>query len=156
MTNVLIAVGSNEGKESNIPAAVDLLDAHPQIHVLAQSPAFATPAIGPDGLPAPQPEFHNAALLVETDLDPGSLQTALRAVEHQLGRVRTADKFAARPIDLDIAYYGDTCVELDGKRIPDGDVLRFAHVAIPLAAVAPEWRHPETGESLSAIAAHLA
>ncbi len=70
-----------------------------------------------------------------------------------MGRVRTADKFAPRPIDLDIAFYGDRVLEVAGKVIPDPDVLRFAHVAAPLADVAGDWIHPQTGQTLAEIAA---
>jgi 7,8-dihydro-6-hydroxymethylpterin-pyrophosphokinase len=80
------------------------------------------------------------------------LRQVLRTIETTLGRVRSADKFASRPIDLDLAYYGAGVVVVDGKTIPDEDVLRYAHVAVPLAAVAPTWLHPITGQSLTTIA----
>jgi 2-amino-4-hydroxy-6-hydroxymethyldihydropteridine diphosphokinase len=145
-------MGSNVDKERNLPAAVAALRDHPAVTVLASSPTYVTAAIGADGEQAAQPAFHNAALWVETELPPQALRTLLRNIEAQLGRVRGADKFAPRPIDLDIAFYGNQVLEVDGKAIPDPDVLRFAHVALPLAAVAPGWLHPEHGRPLSAIA----
>jgi 2-amino-4-hydroxy-6-hydroxymethyldihydropteridine diphosphokinase len=152
MIPVLISMGSNVDKERNLPAAVAALHNHPAVNVLAASPTYVTAAIGATGKRASQPAFHNAALWVETELPPEALRTLLRAIEAQLGRVRGADRFAPRPIDLDIAFYGNQVVEVDGKVIPDPDVLRFAHVALPLAAVAPGWLHPEHGRPLSAIA----
>lgn len=82
----------------------------------------------------------------------------LRAIEAVLGRVRTADKNAPRPIDLDIALWGDRVIEdrAAGLVIPDPDILRWPHVAVPLADVAPDWVHPADGRTLAAIAAGLA
>lgn len=152
---VLIALGSNIDRERNMVAAIDRLRAHPAIEVLAASPIYTTAPIGRDGAVTEQPVFANAAVRVETDLTAGDLRRELRAIEAALGRVRTADKFAPRPIDLDIALYGSEVLEIDGHHIPDRDVLRFAHVAIPLADIAGDWIHPETGQSLAAIAAPM-
>jgi len=152
---VLIALGSNIDRERNMAAAIDRLRAHPAIDVLAVSSVYTTAPIGRDGAVTEQPVFANAAVRVETDLTAGNLRRELRAIETSLGRMRTADKFAPRPIDLDIALYGSEVLEIDGHHIPDRDVLRFAHVAIPLADIAGDWIHPETGQSLAAIAAPM-
>ncbi len=55
-----------------------------------------------------QPNFLNAAVLIETDLTAAELkEQVLQVIERELGRVRTADKNAPRTIDLDIALFGD-------------------------------------------------
>jgi 2-amino-4-hydroxy-6-hydroxymethyldihydropteridine diphosphokinase len=153
MTEVLISLGSNLDKEINLPAAIALLRQHPDILVLAVSPVLVTAAIAADGSFAAQPEFHNAAVRAETALAPQELRGVLRAIETQLGRVRGADKFAPRTIDLDLSFYGSGVTGANDKPLPDPDVLRFAHVAIPLASVAGDWVHPVTGETLTAVAA---
>ncbi len=86
----------------------------------------------------------------------GRLRSVLRDIEASLGRVRTADKFAPRPIDLDIALFGQLVVDLEGSPIPDPDLAPLPHVALPLADIAPEWILPATGETLAQIAARLA
>jgi 2-amino-4-hydroxy-6-hydroxymethyldihydropteridine diphosphokinase len=158
VTQVLISLGSNMNKERNLPAAVALLGQHPAVEVLQVSSPLETPAIGADGGIAEQPPFHNAAVLAETALAPAELREVLRSIESQLGRVRVADKFAPRPIDLDLSFYGDVALEGSGAQNPglaDPDVLRFVHLAVPLAAVAPLWIHAQTGETLEEIAARL-
>jgi len=150
---VLITLGSNINREQNVDEALARLEQQPDMHILAVSPVYVTQAIGADGRAAAQPAFSNAAICAETELDPISLRGKLRALEAAMGRVRTADKFAPRPIDLDIAFYGDRVFEVAGKVIPDPDVLRFAHVAVPLADVAGDWIHPQTGQTLAEIAA---
>jgi 2-amino-4-hydroxy-6-hydroxymethyldihydropteridine diphosphokinase len=152
---VLITLGSNIDRERNIQRALAELERHPRLRVLAVSPVYVTPALGADGQPSGQADFANAAVRAETDLEPAALRQALRAIESAMGRVRTQDKFAPRPIDLDLAFYGREIIETEGRPLPDPDVLRFAHVAVPLADVAGEWVHPQTGQTLAEIAAAL-
>lgn len=155
MSEVLINIGSNIDKEVNVPAAVARLRAHSPITVRAVSAVLETPAIGADGQPANQPSYHNVAVRASTTLSLQQMRDLLRQLEAELGRMRGPDKFAPRTIDLDLAYYGDsppTATDSAGERALDADVLRFAHVAIPLAEVAPDWVHPATGTTLAAIA----
>ncbi|NJN82457.1 MAG: 2-amino-4-hydroxy-6-hydroxymethyldihydropteridine diphosphokinase [Caldilineaceae bacterium] len=93
--------------------------------------------------------------MVETNLTAGELRQVLRSVEAGLGRVRSADKFAPRTIDLDITLFGQEILNLDGSQIPDVDIVRYAHVATPIAELCPLWRHPQTGQTLSQIAENL-
>ncbi len=156
MIEALISLGSNIEKEKNISAALRALEAQPEISCMKVSSVFETKAIGADGTPTGQKDFHNVAVLIETDLTFKQLRFFLRSVEGSLGRVRTDDKFAARPIDLDIALYGDSVLDLEGSQVPDPDIVRYPHVAVPLADVAPAWIHPLTGDTLAQIARRLA
>ncbi len=145
---VLITIGTNVARETNLVRAVRGLASYPGVRVVAVSPVYEGPAVGGT---RPQPPFYNAAALLETELTPDELREALRLLEAGLGRVRSADKFAPRPIDLDIAFFGDRVFDLAGRHIPDPDVLRYPHLAVPLADIAPDWRHPETGQTLAEI-----
>jgi 2-amino-4-hydroxy-6-hydroxymethyldihydropteridine diphosphokinase len=148
----LITLGSNINPGQNLPQAIDRLGRQPGIAVQKVSPVYETAPVG--GQPG-QPVFHNAAVLLETTLEPAALKQALFEVEAGLGRVRTANKYAPRPIDLDIAFYGGENFELAGRRIPDPDAARFAHLALPLADVAPNWVHPELGITLAQLITRL-
>jgi len=152
MARVLVMLGSNMQPERNVPAAVARLSQLSALRLIATSATYVTPAIGADGRGSGQADFHNAAVLIETDLVPTLLVQCLRAVEADLGRVRSKDKFAPRPIDLDIALFGDTSSDLSSRHFSDPDILRFPHMALPLADVAPDWIHPETGRTLGQIA----
>jgi GTP cyclohydrolase IA len=142
MIPVLIALGSNINPEHNLAQAVAMLSRLPGIKLQAVSPIYKS---APVGVVTPQPAYLNAALLVQTDLDPTALKRTLRGIEAALGRVWAEDRYAPRPIDLDIAFYGQQVLDLDGSRIPDPDILHYAHVAVPLADVAPDWVYPEHG-----------
>ncbi len=156
MTDVLLLLGSNIEPAANLKSALQALEGIPDSHVVAVSATYATPAIGSDGKQADQPDFHNAAVHVQTALDIHDLRRQLRQIESQHGRVRTHDKFAARPLDIDITFFGQSILTIDGTEIPDPDVEKQAYVVIPLAEIAPDWRHPQTGQRLRQIASGLA
>jgi GTP cyclohydrolase I len=140
----VILLGSNIEKERHLPEAIRLLRRHHRIEVRKVSRFFESPAVGG---PPDAPSFFNAAIVACTDFGPEELRTELRQIERVLGRVRTADRYAPRTIDLDIAYYSDLVAEFDGWQLPDPDMSRVAHAAIPIADVAPDWIDPVSGRS---------
>lgn len=146
-----ILLGSNINKEQNLPEAVRLLAKFDR--VVAVSSVYETAPVGLED----QPHFFNAAVQVETELSAGDFRRQVLArIERLLGRVRTADKNAPRTIDADIILFNDAIFDLDeDHHIPDPDLLRFPHVAVPIAELAPDLAHPETGDRLGYIAAHL-
>ena len=153
MPAVLITLGSNIDKEVNLPQALDALRQHPEMRVIAVSPIYVTAPVG--GVPG-QSDFYNAAAWIETDLAPAALRERLRAIEARQGRVRTGDKYRARTIDLDIAFYGQETLTISGTPVPDPDSVHLAHLALPLADIAPNWQHPNYDLTLRQIADNLA
>ncbi len=158
---VLITLGSNIAPRQNLPRALALLRAAPHLQLHAVSRVWQTAPLDANGAPIPgQAPFLNAAAWLWCEPQtwpPLALKfELLRPIEARLGRVRGADKFAPRPIDLDIALYADVVVQTPRLVLPDPDILRRAHVALPLADVAPDWPHPLSGEPLRLIAARFA
>jgi 2-amino-4-hydroxy-6-hydroxymethyldihydropteridine diphosphokinase len=142
-----LSLGSNLNKEHNLPAAVRLLAEHGPLRAL--SAVYETAPVGNPHDPA----FFNAAVALETVLPPADLKRQVLArIEQQLGRQRSADPNAPRTIDIDISLYDDAILDLGKRHIPDPEILRFAHIAVPLADLAPRYRHPETGQTLAEIA----
>lgn len=150
LRRVYLVLGSNIAPERNLPEAVRRLAG--RVVLRAVSPVYETEPVGA----TQQPRFLNAAVLVETPLEPAALrEEVLRPLEAELGRMRTADKYAPRTCDVDIALCDDIVMEVGPWRVPDPHILRYAHVAVPLADLAPALRHPETGQTLREIAASL-
>lgn len=154
---VFITLGSNIAPEANLPRAVRRL--RERLTLRAASRVYRGAPLDAGGrVAAGQGYFLNAAVLVETDLPPAALKfDVLRAIEAEMGRVRGADRYAPRPIDLDIALYGDLVLNDPESRLtlPDPEIITRAHVALPLADLAPDFVHPVTGETLAAIAARF-
>jgi GTP cyclohydrolase I len=150
MTRVLIALGSNINPEYNMREAVRRLSL--RCRLLAVSPVYETAPVRK----ADQSNFLNAVVLVETNLTAVELKTqVLQVIEQELGRLRTGDKNAPRTIDLDIALFGEQVLDVGPRHIPDPDISKYPHIAIPLADLAPQQRHPETGQTLLEIAQGL-
>jgi len=143
---ILIALGANLHSAVGEPAVTltrALAAIHAQrIRVLRVSAFYATPA-WPD--PA-DPPFVNAVAAIDTDLTPLALLTALHGIEIQFGRKRLQPN-APRTLDLDLLDY-DGRVENDALILPHPRIAERAFVLVPLADVAPDWKHPVTGMCL--------
>ncbi len=139
---IVIGFGSNIRPAENLPRALHMLRA--RVPVVALSRVWESAAIGSEG-----PDFYNAVAVVAAPFSAARLkESVLRPIEAALGRVHTADPNAPRPIDLDIL--------VEGSRVVDADVWRYAHWAVPLAEVAPGLRHPKSGRPLEEVARRLA
>jgi 2-amino-4-hydroxy-6-hydroxymethyldihydropteridine diphosphokinase len=136
-----LLLGSNIEPEQNIPRAVLLLQE--MLTILKVSSIWESASVD-----CCYPDFLNMAVLVSTSLDAPQLKVqVLRPLEAQMGRVRTDDKNASRPIDFDIILF-------DGKLL-DPTLWQHVHRAAPVAGLFPDLRS-ETGESLKDIVNVLA
>ncbi len=124
-----LGLGSNVGhRRANLQAAVDALPAH-GVRVLASSSTYDTDPVG-DVLD--QPDFLNACLRVETELDGEALLDACKAVERELGRTPGGPRHGPRPIDVDVLLLGDVQMRSRRLRLPHEQVLARRFVLIPL------------------------
>jgi 2-amino-4-hydroxy-6-hydroxymethyldihydropteridine diphosphokinase len=134
MTQVYLSLGSNIAAEINLPRAVHLLKK--QIIINKASSVWETVPVGTTG-----PNFLNAVVACDVIQTRNDLkEKILQPIENQLGRVRVANKYAPRTIDLDILIYNDLVIE---KRI-----WELIFLAAPLAELIPDYLNPETGEKL--------
>lgn len=151
--DVYIVLGSNIAPEANMVKAVQYLRQH--CEVLAVSSVYRT---APEEF-YDQDDFLNAALKIHTSLEAVAFRQIVGGgLEQFLKRVRDPNNRAGpRTIDMDISLWGEEIFEYGPKpwRVPDKDILRFAYVAVPLAELSPDFLHPETGQTLQAIADSL-
>ncbi len=149
-----ITLGSNIEPEKNLPKAVALLRDHSRLTRF--SSVYQT---APQG-DTDQADFLNMAVMLKTPFPLEDFkQEILLNIEAQLKRVRDPNNpNAARTIDLDIALWGDKIADYGSKpwHVPDPDIVRYAHVALPLAEIGPDVVHPETGETMQQIAQKFA
>lgn len=102
-----------------------------------------------------QPWYVNGVAVVETELTPAALLAMLHGVEAQFGRVR-GERNMSRTLDLDLLAYGAT-VQSTGAAplLPHPRMHERAFVLVPLAEVAPHWRHPGNGMTVAALIAAM-
>jgi 2-amino-4-hydroxy-6-hydroxymethyldihydropteridine diphosphokinase len=141
-----IAVGSNVESEKNIPRALERL--RRRVRVTASSSFSRTAPVGP----ADQPPFLNGVWKIVTTASPRSLKyEVLRSIETELGRHRTEDRYAPRPIDLDILLFGDAVIDEPDLRIPDPDILERPFLAGALLELDPDLVLPDRGKPLHSL-----
>ncbi len=134
-------LGSNIDPVENTRRALRMLAERVQLP--AVSNCWETGSIGYDG-----PNFINAVVLIQTDLDQEELKRqVLGPIEQALGRVRSSNKNAPRTMDLDVILFDEQVVE--------PNLWRMAHIAAPLAELLPNLIDPETGQFLKQVAVDL-
>jgi len=107
MNTVVISMGSNINPTSHIHQAKQFIATNHQL--LRESKVIVTKPIGSIN----QANYLNGAILIRTKSDQESLQSFLKTIEHQLGRVQYKDKFAPRTIDLDIVVWNNKIIHQD-------------------------------------------
>ena len=132
----VLSLGSNIDPLANMQAALARLAA---LGTLERVSRFYQTA--PHGAAQGLDPFVNAAVVLRTRH--ADLKPRLRSIEAALGRVRPAPPNAARTIDIDLVDPLDSAT------------FDLPYLVVPLAEVAPELRHPRTGESVSVVAARV-
>lgn len=140
MPRVYLSLGSNMQREIHIRRALQGLENH--FGSLIVSPVYECPAVGFAG-----DDFYNLVVGFDSDRSVAQIAALLRQLEDDNGRVRGADKFAPRTLDIDLLTYGDCTGVVDGIDLPRDEILKYAFVLKPLADVAGEEKHPLTGNS---------
>ena len=136
-----VALGANIGEPvRHLRAAVEDMAALPGTAVVARSSLYRS---APVGL-VDQPDFINAVVALDTDLEPLVLLRALLAVEARHGRVRSVPN-APRTLDLDLLLHGDRQQDEPELTLPHPRMHERAFVLLPLLEIAPDVRIPGLG-----------
>ena len=144
MTLAAIGLGGNLGDpQAAFDAAIERLGREPGVRVVTTSSTWRSAPWGRTD----QPEFANAVVLVETARSPRELLTLLMREEKRAGRAR-GERWAPRTLDLDLLFVGDAVLDEPGLTLPHPRLAERSFVLEPLLEVAPDWRHPVTGDSV--------
>lgn len=141
-TRVYLSLGSNVEAEKNLQLAVREL--RRRYGDLELSPVYRSKAVGFDG-----EDFLNLVVACDVDRSVEALAEEIEDIHDLAGRRRGAARFAARPLDIDVLLFGRLVTPGPPLELPRPDVLRYSFVLKPLADVAPDEIHPETGKSFA-------
>lgn len=117
-------------------------------HILKSSGIYETAAWGNTD----QPSFYNQVHLVQTDLLPGEVMSAILKIEQEMGRIRT-EKNAARIIDIDILFFNDEVIQTKNVIVPHKEIPNRKFVLKPLLEIAPNYIHPALQKPIIQLAA---
>lgn len=143
---ILIALGANLPSNVGPPratleAALASL-AQEGGEIVARSRVYRSPAVPKSD----QPDYLNVIVAIRSKLDPVSLLAVLAHIEARFGRQR-GERNAARPLDLDLIAY-DNLIRDSDPILPHPRMHDRAFVLLPLAEIAPNWRHSRLGFSV--------
>lgn len=150
MAEAFIGLGSNLSGESQgthrdpkqqIHYALKKISQHPEITILGISSLYQTTAIGPGN----QPDYINAAAMIETSLEPNVLLDFMQLIEHQQGRVRE-QRWGARTLDLDLLIYDQLMKSSTRLTLPHPRAYERAFVLAPLADLDADLIIPNYGK----------
>ena len=141
MASVYLGLGSNIDPEENLRLAVHELES--RYGALELSPVYRSTAVGFAG-----DDFLNLVVGMHTDEPAESIHDAIEQIHTVAGRERGSNKFGARTLDIDLLLYDDLVIEHPKFSIPRKDVLEYSFVLRPLAELAPDLIHPETGRRI--------
>ena len=142
MGTAYLSLGSNQDALEHLPRALAELRA--RFGALRVSALYRTPAVGFEG-----PDFYNAAVVLDTELEPVELDAWLHALEDAHGRRRDVPRFSDRPLDIDIVFYDQRLLRGPGHLQLPRPELEHAFVLKPLADLAPGFTVPGDGRTLA-------
>ena len=137
MAKLYLGLGSNLGdKGANIQKALVSLERW-GIKILRSSKIYETEPVGFKE----QPWFYNLAACAETKMVPEEVLKAISAIEQALGRQREQPG-GPRKIDIDILFYDDLVIDMEGLKIPHPRMQERNFVLVPMEEIAAELIHP--------------
>jgi len=135
MSRAYIGLGGNLGDVfSTMSSAVQALKQYSDINSVRLSSFYQSDPLGN----ADQPKYINAVAQLETTLTADQLLTVLQEIELRFGRVRTAEQWSSRTLDLDIILFDDLQLSSECLTIPHAGMLVRDFVLVPLFELAPE------------------
>jgi 2-amino-4-hydroxy-6-hydroxymethyldihydropteridine diphosphokinase len=130
-----LGLGSNVGDSlANLRAAASRLP------VTARSSVYVTE---PQGEVLDQPDFLNAAVEIETDLEPLALLDLCKHTESDLGRDFSQIRHGPRVVDIDLLLLGSITFTHPRLTLPHRDVLTRRFVLVPLLEIDPDLALPD-------------
>jgi len=143
MTNyAYVALGSNLAHPlQQVQSALAALGALPDTTRVAYSSLYLSAPLGPPG----QPDYINAVCALDTRLPPERLLDRLLEIEDRHGRIRGAERWGPRTLDLDLLLYGDVQMQTTRITLPHPRLHERNFVLYPLYELAPALIIPGHG-----------
>jgi 2-amino-4-hydroxy-6-hydroxymethyldihydropteridine diphosphokinase len=138
MHKIYLGIGGNIGnKQINFKEVYQMIDNELGTTEKTSS-IYETP---PWGFQSDDP-FWNSVIEISSNLTPETLLSKIHSIEDDFGRKRGKERYSSREIDIDILYIDDIFMETDSLIIPHPRIHQRKFVLVPLAEIAPNFKHP--------------
>lgn len=144
MKTMAIGIGTNQGDRIRLVSTVLEKMLQQGINILKVSSLYESQAVGYES----NNLYINAVVKVESAYDPETVLQKLMLIEKEMGRLRSAEGYIDRPMDLDILAVEEEVFFSEILQVPHPRMETRAFVLIPFAEVWPNWTHPKTGHSI--------
>ena len=142
MSKAYLSLGSNLADPlQQVKSTLSELGALPETIKITHSSLYQSAPLGP----ADQPDYINAVCVLDTRLPLERLFDRLLEIEDRHGRIRSAERWGPRTLDLDLLLYGDVQREHARITLPHPRLHERSFVLYPLYEVAPELVIPGHG-----------
>ncbi len=130
---VYVALGSNIGDSSTIvEQAIDAIAHTRDCKLRGRSALYRSEALGD----APQDDYINAVVRIDSGLQPLALLLELQAIEYAYYRNRDEEeRWAPRTLDLDIILFGDRNIDDSHLVVPHPELAKRRFVLEPMLEI---------------------
>ncbi len=141
MATVYLGLGSNQAPLKNLQLA--LVELRSRFGDLEVSNAYRNAPVGFDG-----DDFVNLVVRLESDVTAAGICREIELIHNLSGRRRSSNKWASRPLDIDLLLYNDLIIDEQPVRVPRDDILKYSFVLRPMSEMSPQLVHPVTGKTM--------
>ena len=145
---VFLSLGSNQNPEENLSKGIKELKEEFKLRQI--SSLYITENVKEK---QNSPKFYNQVAELDVNIPFSELRSKLKSIESELGRESGNKKVV--PLDLDILTYGNDVFSHQGNNYPDPNLIKYSYIVVPLAEIAPDFRHPANGKSITEILTNL-
>ncbi|ALS97224.1 2-amino-4-hydroxy-6-hydroxymethyldihydropteridine diphosphokinase [Lacimicrobium alkaliphilum] len=147
MTVAFVGLGSNlANPQQQLLDALHSLTEAADVRLLSCSSFYQSLPMGPQD----QPDYLNGVAKLDTSLSANGLLDLLQSIEQQQGRVRKAERWGARTLDLDLLLFGQQQINSERLTVPHYGLAQREFVLYPLFELSPELILPD-GTALSVL-----
>ena len=145
---VFLGIGGNLGDRiANLQQAVELIDKR-----IGQLSKISSIYLSEPWGFSHKKYFTNIIVELYTRQNPEEVLSNAQTIEYEMKRRRTGQGYQGRTMDIDILFYNDSIIDTDNLIVPHPRICQRLFVLLPMSEIYPNFRHPQTGQTMQELA----